>query len=380
MLARFDRYVLGQLMVVFGFFSFVIVMIFWINKAIGLFDRLVGDGQSLGVFIEFTLLIVPFLLLTILPISAFAASVQVANRLSSESEMVVLRSSGVSAFRLMRPAFIFGLLVFILMLILVHLLVPLSRAQLALREATISQDVASQFLDAGQFMHPARGITIFIGNITPTGILERVMLTDDREKDVRLIYTSDQALLVRTDDGPRLVMIDGLTQILDDENALSVLSFKDLAFDLGDLSNVKPGQLRDLRAYSTRLLFSAQEELSAVTGQSVALIRTELHTRFTHPLNGLFAAVIGFGALLLGAFSRFGFWQQVAGGVVMLVVLQLSVNSVANFAKSSEDAWPILYLPVLIGAVMSIGLVLAADQSLIGRLRRMLARPVEDAT
>ena len=68
MLARFDRYVLGQLMVVFGFFSFVIVMIYWVNRAITLFDKLVGDGQSTKVFLEFALLIVPFILFIILPV------------------------------------------------------------------------------------------------------------------------------------------------------------------------------------------------------------------------------------------------------------------------------------------------------------------------
>ena len=54
--AKFDRYMLSQLLVLFGFFSLVLVAVFWINRAVVLFDRLIGDGQTALVFLEFTAL------------------------------------------------------------------------------------------------------------------------------------------------------------------------------------------------------------------------------------------------------------------------------------------------------------------------------------
>ena len=41
MLARYDRYILGKLMVTFGFFTFILVLVYWINRAILLFNRMV---------------------------------------------------------------------------------------------------------------------------------------------------------------------------------------------------------------------------------------------------------------------------------------------------------------------------------------------------
>ncbi len=370
MLARFDRYVLGQLMVVFGFFSFVIVMIYWVNRAITLFDQLVGDGQSTRVFLEFALLIVPFILFIILPISAFAASVQVANRLSSESEMVVLRSSGISAFRLARPALVFGLVVCAMMMLLVHFLVPLSRTQLAIREAAVSEDIATQFLEAGRFMNPAAGVTLFISSITPNGVLQKVMLSDERVPDNRVIYTSDEALLLKTDQGPRLVMISGLSQQLSEDNTLSLLSFKDVAFNLGDPGTSAPPLVRDLRALPTSLLLRADPGDLAKLGYSRAYFLHEAHTRFSKPLTGLFTAMIGFSALLVGAFSRFGFWQQVAGGVGLLIIIQMSNNWAENLAQSNADAWPALYLPVAFGLIFTLGLLYSSDQVLFARWKR----------
>lgn len=370
MLARFDRYVLGQLMVVFGFFSFVIVMIYWVNRAITLFDKLVGDGQSTKVFLEFALLIVPFILFIILPVSAFAASVNVANRLSSESEMVVLRSSGVSAFRLARPVLVFGLIVCCMMLMLVHILVPLSRNQLALREAAVSEDITAQFLEAGRFMNPSPGVTLFIGQITQSGVLERVMVSDARVPENRVLYTSDQALLLKTDEGPRLVMISGLSQQLSADDTLSVLKFKDVAFNLGELSDTQTTVVRDLRALPTSVLLAAEPEMLALLGYNRAYFLHEAHTRFSKPLTGLFTAMIGFAALLVGAFSRFGFWQQVAGAVVLLIVIQMSNNWAENLAQSNADAWPLLYTPAVLGLVFTVGLLLASDRVLLARWKR----------
>lgn len=370
MLARFDRYVLGQLMVVFGFFSFVIVMIYWVNRTITLFDQLVGDGQSTRVFLEFALLIVPFILFIILPVSAFAAAVNVANRLSSESEMVILRSSGVSAFRLARPALVFGLIVCMIMVFLVNVLVPVSRTQLALREAEVSKDVTAQFFEAGRFMNPAEGVMLFISNITPSGVLERVMVSDARVPENRVIYTSEQALLLKTDTGPRLVMITGMSQQLNEDNTLSVLDFKEVAFNLSDLTEASPTVVRDLRAIPTLILLEAEPSVLAALGFSRARFLHEAHTRFSKPLTGLFTALIGFAALLVGAFSRFGFWQQVAAAVALLIVIQMSNNWSENIAQANAAAWPLLYVPVGLGLVFTLGLLLASDRVLFARFKR----------
>ena len=82
-MAKFDRYMLSQLLVLFGFFSLVLVAVFWINRAVVLFDRLIGDGQTALVFLEFSALGMPKLISTVLPLSTFAAAVYVTNRLNN---------------------------------------------------------------------------------------------------------------------------------------------------------------------------------------------------------------------------------------------------------------------------------------------------------
>ena len=68
-MSRFDRYVLSQLVVLFGFFALVLVSIYWINQAVRLFDRLIGDGQSAFVFLEFTVLTLANVIRMVLPVA-----------------------------------------------------------------------------------------------------------------------------------------------------------------------------------------------------------------------------------------------------------------------------------------------------------------------
>ena len=46
-MGRYDRYILTQLIVLFAFFSFVLISVHWINEAVDLFDSLIADGQTL---------------------------------------------------------------------------------------------------------------------------------------------------------------------------------------------------------------------------------------------------------------------------------------------------------------------------------------------
>ena len=122
--------------------------------------------------------------------SAFAASVYVTNRLSSESELVVMQATGYSPWRLARPVVIFGLLVGTFMMALTQYLVPTSLEQLRFRENQISGSLSAQLLREGEFMHPSDGVTFYIREITPEGVLKDVFLNDGRAEDKTTIYTS----------------------------------------------------------------------------------------------------------------------------------------------------------------------------------------------
>lgn len=349
-MARFDRYLLSQLLALFGFFSLVLVAVYWVNRAVGLFDQLIGDGQSALVFLEFSMLTLPNVIRLVLPVSAFAAAVYVANRLTQESELVVMQATGFSAFRLARPVLYFGLIVAAMMLMLMHVLVPASRTALADRSAEISQNVTARFLKDGQFLHPADGITLYIREVAATGELLDLFLADDRKTETRATYTARRALFVRADTGPKLLMFDGMVQVLNTATqSLSITRFGDFTYDLSGLIAVQTRSPRSADEVSTLELLMASPALMVETGESRAGLVFFAHDRIAQPFLATAAALVGFASLLLGAFSRFGLWRQVLVAVALLILVQ-GISTVATaFGNKVEGGWVWAYVAPLVG-------------------------------
>jgi lipopolysaccharide export system permease protein len=357
---------LSQLMMLFGFFALILVAVYWVNRAVALFDQLISDGQSALVFLEFTALTLPNVIRLVLPVAAFVATVYVTNRLSAESELVVMQATGFSPFRLARPVVYFGVIVGAMLAVLVLELVPASRATLAERRDEISENIANRFLVEAQFIHPASGITFYIREISATGELHDIFLADARDDGARTTYTAERALLVRSDSGPKLVMFDGMAQRFNRSNRqLSVTQFADFSYDVGAL--VAGGKTRRPlpEELPTAQLLWPGTTVTELTGKSDSDLRLVAHSRISEVLLGPAAALIGFATLLLGGFSRHGLARQIAGAVLLLILLQLLVNAGARAGAKTPALWPVVYLPGLAGLATGVFLL-----ALAGRNRR----------
>ncbi|NNE51371.1 MAG: LPS export ABC transporter permease LptF [Sulfitobacter sp.] len=372
-MARFDRYMLSQLLLLFGFFALVLVALFWINRAVILFDRLIGDGQSALVFLEFTALGLPKLIGTVLPIAAFAGAVYVTNRMSTESEITVLQATGSSPWRLARPVMVFGLCVGLMMSILSHFLVPMAQGQLDEREAEISENVTAGLLKEGQFLHPSEKVTFYTRLIGIDGVLHDVFLSDRRSPDEGVIYTASEAYLVRNGEGTTLIMVDGLAQRLERPgNRLSTAKFRDFSFDISSLVTRSTDEDLTVPNMITPALLGDWQELSERTGDSTGVIAEELHARFAQALFCLVAALVGFSVLLAGGYSRFGIWREVVIAFGLLIAIDGLRGTLVNAVRAEASLWPVLYLPSALGLVLAISALWIAGHP--GWLRRLFPR------
>ncbi|MGJ8584916.1 MAG: LPS export ABC transporter permease LptF [Marinosulfonomonas sp.] len=369
-MGKFDKYVLSQLMALFGFFSLVLVLVYWVNRAVVLFDQLIANGHSAMVFVEFTALTLPNVIRLVMPVSAFAAVVYGINRLSSDSELVVVQATGFSPFRMARPVLMFGVIVGLMVSVLTHVLVPASLNELADRRAQLEQNFTARFLREGTFLHPAKGITFYIREIEPNGELQNVFLADDRSADTRTSYTGKKAVFAATPEGPKLIMFDGMAQSLDREtNKLSTIQFEDFVYDVGALlSRTEDGRL-DADALSTRELMFPTKKIRNNTYETLAELQAAGNERISQALLCVVSALLGFSALLLGGFSRFGLWKQICAAVVSLILLKLLDNFMVNQASSAPGRWPLVYMSSLIGLACACLMLWVAGQRSLFRRR-----------
>lgn len=354
-MTRLDRYVLSKLMALFGFFALVLVSVYWVNRAVMMFDSLISDGQTAAVVLEFTALTLPYVIRIVLPVAAFAATIYAVNRLDQDSELVVMRATGTSNWRLGRPVLVFGLIVSLMMAVLVNFLVPAAKARLADRQQQVSQNMTAKFLTEGTFQHPVSGITIYIRRISDLGELYDLFLSDRRNPKAHTTYTSEKALIVKTEAGPKLIMFEGMAETLrPDTGRLEVTRFSNFTYDIGSFLSGGKARKPNLDEMMTPELLKGSAAIAALGEGVEPRVTLELARRIAQPLLAPIAALIGFAALMMGTFSRFGMWRQMTlaiGGLIFVQVLQNAAESATN---RDPTLWPVLFVPTVGGAVIAL--------------------------
>jgi len=370
--ARFDRYMLSQLMMLFGFFSLVLISIYWINSAVRLFDWLIGDGQTVWVFLEFSALTLPGVIRIVLPVAGFAAAVYVTNRMSGDSELTVVQATGFSAFRVARPVMMFASVVLVMMLILTGYLVPLANRAYSERSQEVSQNAAARLLTEGRFLSPADGLTFYIRDITPSGELLDIFLSDTHNPSETTTYTADRAFLVKGENGPQLVMVSGLAQNLSHEtNRLVMTRFDDFVYDIGALIP-KPKEL-SLRAGELTLfqLLSNDDAIAEGARRTTEALYAQGQGLIAESLLAYAAAVAGFSALIVGGFSRFGLLRQILIAIGIVVCIKMVEAGIANVVRTRPESWALYYIPALLGLTVVLAqLSIANRPQILSELRQ----------
>src|SRR3954464_10840303 len=86
-----------------GAFLMVLVSltsIIWVTQALRDIDLMTNQGQTILVFVGITGLIIPLLILVIAPLALVIAVAHTLNKLSTDSELIVMNAAGMSPWRL----------------------------------------------------------------------------------------------------------------------------------------------------------------------------------------------------------------------------------------------------------------------------------------
>ena len=352
---KLDRYIFKQLSLIFVFFLFVFTLIFWINRAIGLFDQLITYGHSSSTLFQFALLSLPSITTIVFPLACFAAVIFVTNRLKIDSEFTVLQSAGLSPWRLNKPYFIFGILCMLILGVFTTFVVPNTAKILHEKQLELDSSVSARLLKGGKFIHPFKGVTFYIKEIESDGTLLNVFLHDRRNKDEFLTYTATRAFLAKDENRTVLYMENGLIQTIGTSiKELSTTEFKSVAIDLSDAIKKGGNNTTYLSHVSTWLLIKNRQEVATSTRASAGSILLELHNRLHRPMFCFVAAILGFSSLLIGNYNRFGFGKQIALAVSIIVLIKITESYTTKLSLHNFLLWPLIYVPSLIGIISSV--------------------------
>jgi lipopolysaccharide export system permease protein len=365
---RLSLYVLGQLLGPVAMLAFLLTVVVWLQQILPLLDLVINRGQSAVTFAYLVLLVLPTLLTIILPFSFLFGSLFALQRLSGDSELVVMASAGYSLRQLAGPVLAAAAVVMGLTYLCNLYLAPAGQRALNNTKLDINADIGAALLNEGQFNNPARGLTVFIRRLDPNGTISGIMAHDGRDPARPLTYMADRAQIVQTPAGARLIMFDATVQS-GRGRQLIMMSFDRYPINLDEFVNQARNTLqRPSDRFLPELLWPP--EGAQLPARTLRNYTVEAHNRLSQPLYCIAFGLIALAAVARGRRHRGSIALRLALGAVAALALYLGGYGVAGAAQNQPMLLPAFYLIPIAGAVMA-ALVLAgySPRAILARRR-----------
>lgn len=303
------RYIIRELLTPFLSILFVFTGLLFLAKSLKLVELIVKKTASLLDIISLFALIVPQFLEMAFPMACLLSIIVGFGRLSSDSELVVMRSVGLSLKRLLYPVSGFVIFISLIALLISTVIRPWSSYQLNLGLFRLATQQASSGLVAGTF-NSVGPLTIYAREVINNGeLLKDVIIGDQRNPESQKLFFAKDAKF-RSYEGSRTVTIDlfegsmqegtgtNISQTYYSSNSIT-LSEEELSGSSEALQRKKTSEM------STSEIISNMKETRSTLSQKedeklafhLSRLRVELQKRFVLPLSCI---AVGLLALSLG--------------------------------------------------------------------------------
>jgi lipopolysaccharide export system permease protein len=328
-MASLDRYILRQCFGVMIFVTAALSAAIWLAQSLRLIDLIVNRGLSIEVFLYLALLILPRFLDIVLPIGVFIAVLFTFNRLTAESELVVMRSVGLSHIALAKPVLILAGIAFLVLMSLSAYFLPASNRAFKDLHFEIRNRFVSSLLQEGTFTTIADKLTIYIRGRDEQGEVVGLLINDSREPHRPVTILAERGVFANTPAGSRIVMVNGNRQQFDPETSkLSLLTFDRYTLDLDSLHDAPVVRFREPQERFLDELFFPSAEADPVLRLGLTI---EAHQRILIPLSAFSFALIPLACLLPGEFNRRGQLKRALLAIVVAFLFELLDIGVNGF-------------------------------------------------
>jgi lipopolysaccharide export system permease protein len=353
-----DSYIFRHTLLATVFVTVVLAALVFLMQSLKFIDLVINAGAS-GLFIWLqTLLYLPGFFEIILPIGMVSGVLFIYNRLTMDSELIVLRALGFSPFRLARPALFLSIILAILLFLTMGWLAPASKSEAMTLRQDIRAQMSSLIFREGIFNEAGPHLMVYIKDRDNKGRLHGLVIHDSRD-DTKAPSTviARSGVLVSTKSGQQVLVYDGSRQEVDPETGIMRrLDFDQYTIDLPEEEKEQKERWKEPDERSTGALIAGATDKVSETNSNRRQLRVELQKRFLLPFLVPGFALIGLSLLLIGNHDRRGQSRKVLMAVSSVVLLEILFLGSYNLAKQSSVGFPLMLMTVLlpyIGAMIA---------------------------
>ena len=344
----FDRYILKNLTIATGFIAIVLTMIIFLTQSLRFLEIVVNAGSSGSAFWILTTLALPRSFEIILPLSLMASTLFLYNKMTMDSELIAMRSTGHSSFDLAKPTIILGLILTILLWIFTMWVTPISLSKMQQMREELKSELSNFFFKEGVFNSVGKGLTVYINEKMENGELAGLMIHDTRDKSAPpSTILAKRGIIVSTNEGHQVIVYDGARQEINSESGiLQQLRFDQYIIDLPASQSVRKRWAEPSERTMWELLNPNTQDARDI--RNMRSFTIEIHRRIISPLLALAFPLIALLALLLGPTDRRGQSKKIAMAIFVIILIEGIFLMSNNMAKHSVLGLFLMYAVTII--------------------------------
>lgn len=245
-----DRYLLREIAAYFGIALFLFTALLLTFRMLRFANLIVNRGVGMSQIGMVFLSIIPTFLEVAIPLATLLGVLLAFTRLSGDSELIVIRGSGISIFQLIRSVALCGLISALGLWVVQNYFRPWGNTQLNITLYELARSRSTAGLESGVF-NKLGAMTLYAQTIDhSTGKLEKVLIDDKRDPANRKIVTAQSGKISSNDEKQQILfeLADGqIHQRIEDHYSLTHFETNALSLDASELYSEDTNN-RDRRA------------------------------------------------------------------------------------------------------------------------------------
>lgn len=331
------RYLLRQLVVPILAATGILLSLLWLLQSLRFLDLIINRGLGVTMFLEFTVLLLPQLLVIVLPIAVLIGLAYSLRRWQDDAEITAWLATGQSPWRLAAPVFGAAALTVMLGFWLFWSLLPVAVSTFKDQQLLLRQQQGQLLLEPGSFNQLGDDLMIYLQRRAGPTQLEQLLVHDTRNPNQPVTWYAQHGEVQISPGGtPLLTLQNGLRQEVilpntaDKKTTSNMLQFQSYTLNL-----LEPFNSQDMLQRTPEV-----EELTAAdlrAGKNNPELVAEWHKRWLMPLAPLALAALAMGFLLRPATRSTSTGRQMVGlsaASIGLLVGLFGLNSLASGGQS----------------------------------------------
>ncbi len=374
------RYIIMEQLIPVGVCIFGLIVVFVTGRMMQLMQMLIGSNVTLFDLFELILLTMPMIMLFALPMATLIGILMGFLRLTSDNELMVMRSSGIKFSQFASPVLSVALLTTGISLVSAIHIMPHTNTLFRIKLNSLGRAALPALLKERTFINFIPGMILFFQSVEPTQLsLQGVYVQDERDQRVQSTIVAENGQIVYQEERDLLVIkiTNGIiTRIQEDFQNAQTVSFQEyeLSFRMDELSNRGPVKFRGRGDMTFWELREESRKTKNIEEGVAAWFAMQLHQMLALPFGCL---VLGLLAPPLGSrFRQANRMMAVLVGISLFLGYYVLLSAGKGLIKNGLLAPSIgIWTPNVVTLLLALALWVQTQREKPSRMLNRLAQP-----